>query len=267
MKTQFLKIPEGTLAYEETGSGPLILSVPGMGDLRAQYRYLAPRLAAAGYRVVSMDVRGHGESSINWPDYSNAGVGSDMLALLHHLDAGSAFVIGNSMAGGAAVWAAAEDPNAVRGMVLIDPSVRGEANALLRFVMRVLIARPWGPSAWISYFSTLFPSQPPPDFKAYKDALRANLRETGRIESLKRMIISSQAAAAVRLAKVKAPALVIMGSRDPDFKQPEEEARWVAQAIQSGYRMIPGAGHYPHVEMPEQTANLILSFLEEQGQR
>lgn len=266
MKTQFLKIPEGTLAYEETGSGPLVLCVPGMGDVRGQYRYLAPRLAAAGYRAVSLDPRGHGESSIGWLDYSVAGVGSDILTLLHHLDTGPAFVIGNSMAGGAAVWAAAEDPGAVRGMVLIDPSVRGEPNALLRLAMRVLFARPWGPSAWISYFSTLFPTQSPQDIDAYKDALRANLRQPGRIEALRKMMVSSQTAAAARLPKVQAPALVIMGSRDPDFKQPEEEARWVAQAIHGRHEMIPGAGHYPHVEMTEQTTNLILSFLAEQGQ-
>jgi len=51
---------------------------------------LDPQLVAAGYQAVSMDVRGHGESSIQWPDYTVAGVGQDILALVQALNAGPA---------------------------------------------------------------------------------------------------------------------------------------------------------------------------------
>ncbi|HWN58485.1 MAG TPA: alpha/beta fold hydrolase, partial [Methylomirabilota bacterium] len=61
--------------------------VPGLGDLRQQYRFLAPRLESKGFRVITMDVRGHGASSVNWPDYSAAAVGADIVALIHHLGA------------------------------------------------------------------------------------------------------------------------------------------------------------------------------------
>ena len=53
-----------------------------------------------------------------------------------------------------------------------------------------------------------------------------------------------------------------MGSKDRDFKDPESEARWVATSLRGTYAMIDGAGHYPHAEMPEVTAPLILSFLQ-----
>ena len=66
-------------------SGPLVVCAPGMGDLRGEYRFLAPQLAAAGYRVVVFDVRGHGESSVYWNDYSVAGIGADMLAIARAL--------------------------------------------------------------------------------------------------------------------------------------------------------------------------------------
>jgi len=59
-----------------------------MGDLRQEYRFLSGQLVEAGYRAVSMDVRGHGETSIGWGDYSVAGVGADMVGLIRHLDAG-----------------------------------------------------------------------------------------------------------------------------------------------------------------------------------
>src|SRR6478672_13491401 len=124
MTTRFSKVQDGTLAYDDTGAGPLVICVPGMGDLRGEYRFLAPRLVAAGYRVVTLDVRGHGETSVRWPDYSVAGIGADILSLARALDAGSATIIGTSMAAGAAVWAAAEEPERVAGLVLIGPFVR-----------------------------------------------------------------------------------------------------------------------------------------------
>ena len=108
MHTQFLTLPDGTLAFDDQGAGPLVLGVPGLGDLRAEYRFLVPLLVAAGYRVVTMDVRGHGETSVRWPDYTVGATGSDMLALIEHLNAGPAFISGTSMAAGAAVYAAAE---------------------------------------------------------------------------------------------------------------------------------------------------------------
>ena len=58
----YLERSDGRVAYEETGTGPLVVCVPGMGDLRASYRFLRESLVAAGYRVVLMDLRGHGDS-------------------------------------------------------------------------------------------------------------------------------------------------------------------------------------------------------------
>ena len=53
-----------------------------------------------------------------------------------------------------------------------------------------------------------------------------------------------------------------MGSKDPDFKEPEAEARWVAENLKGTYTLIEGAGHYPHAEMPDITAPLMLKFMQ-----
>src|SRR5215831_17767076 len=103
MATLFLEHEGGRIAFDDQGTGRLVLAVPSMGDLRQEYRFLIPLLMTAGYRVVNMDVRGHGESSTEWKDFSVAGVGSDMVALLRQLNAGPAWVIGTSMAAGAGV--------------------------------------------------------------------------------------------------------------------------------------------------------------------
>ena len=60
--TALLSRPDGRIAYDATGEGPLVVCVPGMGDVRSVYRFLAAALAQAGYRIATMDLRGHGGS-------------------------------------------------------------------------------------------------------------------------------------------------------------------------------------------------------------
>ena len=263
MQTQFFNHDGGTLAFDDRGNGPLIICVPSMGDVRAEYRLLAPQLLDAGYRVVTLDVRGHGESSVKWNDFSVAAVGSDILALIRHLDAGPAIVVGDSMAAGAAIWAAAESPEAVAAMVLVGPVVRGRPAAWQRnLLFPLLFARPWGPASWKSFYATLYPSQKPADFAEYSTALAANLAQPGRIEALRRMIDADKIESAQRVSKVKAPALVIMGSKDPDFPDPAAEAAWLATQLGAKSHLLEGIGHYPHAETPETVGPLVLDFLQ-----
>ena len=56
-----LHIGTGTLVYDVTGEGPLVVLAHGMGDSRHSYRFLAPMLVDAGYRVANLDIRGSGE--------------------------------------------------------------------------------------------------------------------------------------------------------------------------------------------------------------
>jgi len=101
----YLDSSAGRLAYDDTGgTGPLVIAVPRMGDLRREYRYLTPVLKTAGYRVVTVDIRGFGETSAKWSDYSAHAVGSDLLRLATHLGQTKDIFIGNSFAAGAPLW-------------------------------------------------------------------------------------------------------------------------------------------------------------------
>jgi pimeloyl-ACP methyl ester carboxylesterase len=102
--TQYLPRDAGRLAYDVQGSGPLVVAVPGMGDLRSTYRFVVPHLVAAGFRVATLDLRGHGESDVDFDSFDDVAAASDLVALIEHLG-GPATVIGNSMAAGAAVIA------------------------------------------------------------------------------------------------------------------------------------------------------------------
>jgi pimeloyl-ACP methyl ester carboxylesterase len=264
-QTQFLKLPGGQIAYDDSGgTGPLVICVPGLGDMRQQYRFLAPRLVAAGFRVVTMDLPGHGESSVDWPDYSPAVVGADIVAMIRHLGASKAFIIGNSMAGGSAVWAAAEIPDNVAGIVMIDPFTREmPTSSFLLAFLKVAMLRPWGPSFWSMYYGSLYKGAPPADLDSYRAALVVNLKQPGRIEATKALIFASQGSCEARIPKVHAPVLVMMGTRDPDFNDPAAEADWVASHLHGKKLMIDGAGHYPHVEYPDLVGEAVVGFMRE----
>ena len=263
MSTKTFEHQNGRIAYDEAGSGPLVICAPGLGDLRAEYRFLAPQLVEAGYKVVTMALRGHGDSSAAWPDYSAAAIGSDMLALIRHLDAGPAILIGNSKSGGAAVWAAAEAPDRVSGLVLISPFVRAALPAWqAKLLFTPLFIGPWGPAVWIRYYRSLYPSEKPADFPSYLSALADNIRQPGRMVALRAMMTSTEGYLEKRLDDVSAPALVIMGTRDPDFKDPAAEANWLAEQLSGQAHVVEGAGHYPHAEMPTTSGPAIVSFLQ-----
>lgn len=264
VETHFFTRPEGTIAYDDGGGdGELVIMLPGMGALRSEYRYLAPALAAAGYRTVTADLRGHGESSTGWPEYTLPAVGNDILALIDHLDAGPAHVIGTSFSPGAAVWAAAERPEVVRSLVLIGAFVRDTPPGLMKSLSQsVLIRGPWKVPAWGMFYKTLYPTRTPDDFDAYVDDLKNNLREPGRFEALIGLGFSPKTASEERLDQVNSPALVVMGTKDPDWPDPEAEASFIAESLNAELAVIEGAGHYPQTEMPEKVTPVILDFLQ-----
>lgn len=265
METQFLSINNKKLAYDDTGNGPLVVCLPSLGDVRSEYRFLIPFLKNSGFRVVTMDLRGMGESSAHWPAYSVSDMGSDVLKLIRHLDAGPATIIGTSKSAGSAVWAAVEGPDLVNGLTLISPVARDITDQLpfwlAKIIFTTLFIKPWGNFVWKKYYPTLYPAQKPADFQEYMNYLVSNIKEPGRLKSIRKMVTSSNRASEERLNQVLVPAQIIMGSNDPDFKDPEKEAHYLNRILDGEIHIIPGAGHYPHAEMPEITGPMIETFL------
>lgn len=264
MQTHYFQQSEGTLAYTDYGGdGELVLMLPGMGALRSEYRFLAPRLVEAGYHAVSADLRGQGESSVPWPVYDVPTVGEDILALIEHLEAGPAHVITTSFSAGSAVWAAAEKPDSVRSITLIGAFVRNVAlNPVMGGLFWLMTHNPWRVSFWAMYYGTIYPSQKPDDFQDYITELKRNMSEPGRFDAALAMSASSRRPSEERLDRLDVPVLVVMGTKDPDFPDPVAEARYIAEKTGARLELIEGAGHYPQTEMPEKTNPIILEFLE-----
>ncbi len=269
MSTMHLQRPGGRLAYDVTGEGPLVVASPGMGDLRGSFRFLAPDLVEAGYRVATVDLRGHGESSTGWPTYDESAVADDLLALVEHLG-GPAVLVGSSYSGGAAVVAAARRPELVTALVLTGAFVREVPQTRVQRLAAWLVSStPLGRPLWGAYIPSLYPSAKPADFAGYLRALKANLAEPGRFAAVAAMAKAGHAAAEAALPQVTAPAVVVMGTKDPDFPDPAVEARLTAERLAGAAEvvMVDGAGHYPHAERPDVVSPRVIGFLAAATQR
>jgi len=235
--------------------------VPGMGDLRGTYRFLAPELVAAGFRVAVMDLRGHGDSDVSFSEYGDVPTAGDVETLVTELG-GSAVLVGNSMAAGSAVLVAAQRSELVAGLVLIGPFVRnGKTTVIEKLLLRVAMAPLWAASAWKTYLPKLYAGQRPDDFEAYRSEVVASLRRPGRAKAFSLTTRTNHDPAERRLADVTAPALVVMGEKDPDFPDPEAEANWIAMTLAGDVVLVPEAGHYPHAQRPELVGPAVVGFV------
>lgn len=262
VSTQYLARPEGRVAFDIQGTGPLLVLVPGMAELRSSYRFLTPVLVAAGYRVATADLRGHGDSDATFSSYGDVETAGDLQALVEHLGE-PAVIVGNSMAAGAAVILAAEHPTLVDGLVLIGPFVRNPpAGAVMKAVFRAMTTPLWVAMAWKSYMSTLYAGRKPVDFEEYRATVAAGLKRKAYGAAFSRTARqTTHDPAEAKLGAVQTPVLVVMGEKDPDFKDPAAEAAFIGAALKAQVVMVADAGHYPQAQQPEITADAILRFL------
>jgi pimeloyl-ACP methyl ester carboxylesterase len=201
-------------------------------------------------------------------------VAGDLLALIRHLG-GPAVIVGHSLSGGAATIAAAKQPDLVAGIVEINPFTRTQklsVSGLLRIRryrrgMPRLLGTQFFRSLrlWTRYLDVAYPTKPA-DYAEYMAALSAKLREPGRMAEFMKTGKSTPADAAAQLPNVTRPALIIMGTLDPDFADPRAEGEAIVAAMPSGLgtvAMVEGAGHYPHAQCPDEVAALVIPFLKE----
>ncbi|MFE1904291.1 alpha/beta fold hydrolase [Streptomyces gardneri] len=270
--TEYLAVDGGTIAYEVTGAGPLIVLAHGIGDSRAAYRAVVPELVATGYRVATVDLRGCGESSVDWPDWSRTAIAGDLLAVIRHLG-GPAVLVGHSVSGGAATIAAAQEPSLITAVVELAPVTRKMSIRLgdlrvkrfRRGMLRLLGTAAFGSvSLWRSYLDVAYPGVKPADWAERLGRIDSLMREPSRMKALQSMGRSAPTDAGAQLGNVRCPVLVVMGTLDPDWADPHAEGSAIVDALPSGLgrlEMIEGAGHYPHDQFSDQVVSLMLSFL------
>jgi pimeloyl-ACP methyl ester carboxylesterase len=211
-----------------------------------------------------MDLRGHGESKADFSTYTSEDIGDDVVAFLEEADLNDVTILGNSVGAAAAVHASLHSARVGRlvslsGFVSDPPKFK-----FMRPMLALTFVRPWGRSMWRTYRKSLF-AKPPSDMDQNQTEIYKNLGETGRVRALRRMMCASKAAVAARLGDVTVPALVAMGAKDPDFPDPKIEAQRQADLLGGKNKvvMIDGAGQYPQIEKPDETAQAIATFIKD----
>ncbi|MET9227870.1 alpha/beta hydrolase [Lentzea sp. NPDC003310] len=271
--TERLTVDGKTLAYELSGKGPLVVLAHGIGDSRHSYRFLAPALVAQGYRVANLDLRGCGDSDLGWDGYSRTDIAGDLVALVRELG-GPAVLIGQSISGGAATIAAATAPELISGVVELAPFTRAQSFDLAGLVKVKRYRSGYFQLAqvllrgrvenWKRYLDIAVPVKPA-DWDRELGRIEAKLREPGRMRALQAMGKASPADAGAQLAHVRCPVLVVEGSADPDWADPRAEGERILADLPAGLgelAVIEGAGHYPHVQTPDELLSLVVPFLE-----
>lgn len=267
-----LTTDEGTLAYDIEGHGPLVILAHGMGDSRHSYRFVAPQLVAAGYRVANVDIRGCGDSSTEWKSYGRTDIAGDLVAIARHLG-GPAVIAGQSISGGAATIAAATAPDVIAGIVGLAPFTRAQSMDLVGLLrnkhhrvgtIRLMKVMATGSlKGWLDYLDIAIPAKPA-DWPAERARIESALRKPERMAVLTAMTKTSPADAGAYLANVHCPVLIIEGSADPDWADPRAEGMRILADLPEGQKelaIIDGAGHYPHAETPDEVLALLLPFL------
>jgi pimeloyl-ACP methyl ester carboxylesterase len=229
--TEYLDIAGNTIAYDVTGQGPLVVLAHGIGDSRHSYRFLAPALVAAGYRVANVDIRGCGDSSLDWDGYTRTDIAGDLVSVIRHLG-GPAVIIGQSISGGAATIAAADAPELITGIIELAPFTRAQKVDLVGlfrarrfrkgYVQMALVIVRGRLENWTRYLDVAVPAKPA-DWDSELARIKAKLSEPGRMKAMQTMCKSKPSDAGAQLPNVSCPVLIIEGSADPDWADPRAE--------------------------------------------
>jgi pimeloyl-ACP methyl ester carboxylesterase len=243
------------LAFEETGHGDPVVFVHGWTCNRS---YFAPQRdhLARRYRVVSVDLRGHGESDKPPGPYTIAGFADDVAWLSRELGLVKPVVIGHSMGGMTALEIAARHPDLPGAIVVCDSPMALPAPLAANLVtVSADFHKPdWRPAHRAFLSDVLFIASDDP---ARKQRILADMTSAPDHVTLGcwDAIVGADMEGALR--RCKAPFLYL-GAATPlaDFARLRELSPHVVIG------QTVGAGHFHQLEVPVQVNAMIDRFLE-----
>jgi pimeloyl-ACP methyl ester carboxylesterase len=250
-----------TLAHDVTGDGPaLVLLHSGVCD-RRMWDPQWPVLAGAGYRVVRCDFRGFGASPLTGAPHHDP---DDVLALMDTLGIARAALVASSYGGHVALEIAARHPERVAALALLCAGQPGyEPGPELRaFGARedaLLAAGDVAGAVELNVATWLGPEAGEPA----RTALRTMQRRAFDVQ-LAAPDGAGRREVPVDLSAVEAPCLAVSGGQDlADFRAIAAGLPQVLGSADVRHVELPWAGHFPGMERPAETAELVGGFLGE----
>jgi pimeloyl-ACP methyl ester carboxylesterase len=270
---QYVELHGERVAYRDAGSGEAVLLIHGMAGCSDTWNAVLPRLAKH-YRVIAPDLLGHGRSAKPRTDYSLGAFAAGLRDLLDELGISRATIIGQSLGGGVAMQFLYQHPEYCRRLILIGSGGLGPD---VGWVLR-LLAAPGAefllpviaPKAVVALGNRLRPvlgamglgsPQAEQTWQSYSSLSDAPTR-AAFLRTL-RSVVDYRGQAVSALSRLgmhlEVPSLVIWGDRDPII--PVAHA-YSVQAARPGAKLtvLPGLGHYPHVEAADEVADAIHEF-------
>jgi pimeloyl-ACP methyl ester carboxylesterase len=252
---------------------PALILIHGLGDEADSWRHIIPLLSGA-FRVLAPDLPGFGRSAARGRVSMKRHIDA-VLALL--AETGPAILAGSSMGALVAEGAAMARPDLVRSLIFLDGCIPAPAafnTGLLRMALP-FIGKKWyrafrndHEGAWRSLFGYYadITGLPEADRCFLRDRVIARVessaQERAYFASLRSLILINaiHTRRFVRfLPAFPGKILVIWGAEDKVL--PPESSRLVRKLrSDAAFSRIPGAGHLPHQEKPEETAAVILHF-------
>lgn len=274
----YLELHGERIAYRDAGTGEALLLIHGMAGSSATWRAVIPELSKR-YRVIAPDLLGHGESAKPRGDYSLGAFAAWLRDLLDELGIAQATVIGQSLGGGVAMQFTFQHRDYCQRLVLISSGGLGpELTWILRIlsapgaelVLPVVAPQPvlnlgnklasWLTSAgiksprasemWSAYCSL----SDRPTRQAFLRTLRSVVDYRGQAVSALGKIHVSQGL----------PTLLIWGEQDRII--PVAHGYAAHDAVPgSRLEVLPGVGHFPHVESPTAVIDILDDFITTTG--
>ena len=257
-----LGLPEVTLHYEVTGSGPPMILIAGMMSDSASWGPLIPYLEAH-FTLICPDNRTTGRTRPMDAPASPQIWADDALALLDHLGHDSAHVVGHSL-GGYIAWAmACLAPDRVTSCTMIASAPLGLARNAELFQTVLAVRRSDAPpDTWLRVF---LPWIFTPEFYQTRgaiDAAIAQSRAYPHVQSTEAMAhqLAAVAAADPRLfpGPPQVPVQALLAEKD--LLIPLEEARKALSGMP--VEVLSGCGHAAHWDAPERVADHLRRFID-----
>ncbi|MGE0554239.1 MAG: alpha/beta fold hydrolase [Gemmatimonadales bacterium] len=249
--------------FEDRGSGPAVVLGHSFLCTGAMWREQVPELAAR-YRVLNLDLRGHGRSGPAAAPFTLYDAVGDVLAVLDHLGIERAVWCGLSIGGMVALRAALVAPERVRALVLLDSDAGAEtAGKKLKYSAMGMVARLAGIGPVRSAVSRLMfgatTRRSHPSLVSEWEASANSLHVPSVLRGLEALVTRDSLLA--RLPEITVPALVMVGDEDRSLPPPHSR-RIQAGLPNARFELIPGAGHLAALERPDVVTRAMLGFLD-----
>jgi 3-oxoadipate enol-lactonase len=249
------------LHYEDYGQGAPLVLVHGLGSSTRDWEYQIPELANH-FRVIALDVRGHGRSDKPRERYQISDFAGDVIALIEHLELPQVHLVGISMGGMIGFQLGVDRPELLKSLCIVNSGPEVKAKKPRDYLE---IAKRWSLSRLLSLETIakglgrlLFP-------KPEQGELRRKIEERWP-QNEKRAYLASLDAIigwGVRehLGRIRCPTLVVTGDRD--YTPVAQKEAYVREMPNARLLVIEDSRHATPMDQPEQFNNSLLSFLAE----